>query len=66
MKVSGEESDATLREDWKVEMGRLKETQNRLAEVEARLNRGPRDTQAAARFIKRGLGIRDSERGENS
>lgn len=66
MKVSGEESDATLRDDWKVEMGRLKETQNRLAEVEARLNRAPRDTQAATRFIKRGLGINDSKRGENS
>ncbi|KAK3888408.1 hypothetical protein Pcinc_007536 [Petrolisthes cinctipes] len=52
MKVSGEDTDSSLRDDWKVEMGRLKETQGRLAEVEARLNRPPRDTQAATRIIK--------------
>lgn len=61
MKASGEEMDETLRDDYKVEMGRLKDTQGRLAEVEARAQRQPVDTRAAARFIRRGLGISTKE-----
>ncbi|KAG0719515.1 Nuclear nucleic acid-binding protein C1D [Chionoecetes opilio] len=61
MKSSGEEIDETLREDYKIEMGRLKDAQGRLAEVEARAQRQPVDTRAAARFIRRGLGISTKE-----
>ncbi|XP_068225390.1 transcriptional regulator ATRX homolog [Palaemon carinicauda] len=57
MKTSGENIDTTLRDDYKLEMGRLKETQGKLAELEARAQRPPIDVRAAARFIHRGLGI---------
>ncbi|XP_076069509.1 nuclear nucleic acid-binding protein C1D-like [Oratosquilla oratoria] len=56
MKTSGEDVDQSLREDYKVEMGRLKEAQGRLSELEARAHRSTIDRQAAGRFIRRGLG----------
>uniref|UniRef100_A0A0N7ZCP4 Nuclear nucleic acid-binding protein C1D n=1 Tax=Scylla olivacea TaxID=85551 RepID=A0A0N7ZCP4_SCYOL len=61
MKASGEEMEETLRDDYKVEMGRLRDTQGRLAEVEARAQRPATDTRAAARFIRQGLGITTKE-----
>lgn len=64
MKASGENVDDGMRDDYKVEMGRLRDTQGRLAEVEARAQRQPTDTRAAARFIRRGLGVSDREEGE--
>lgn len=57
MKASGEDVDDSLRDDYKVEMGRLRDTQGRLAEVEARAQRQPTDARVAARFIRRGLGL---------
>lgn len=56
MRTSGEDTAATLREDCKVEMARLKETQARISEIEARAHRQRLNTEAAARFISRGLG----------
>ncbi|XP_045601271.1 nuclear nucleic acid-binding protein C1D [Procambarus clarkii] len=55
MRTSGEDIDASLRDDYKVEMGRLKETQARIAEIEARAHRPTLDRPAAARFIRHGL-----------
>ncbi|KAK7084049.1 hypothetical protein SK128_007586 [Halocaridina rubra] len=68
MRTSGEEVDTTLKDDYKIEMGRLKETQSRLAELEARSRRQRMDLEAASRFIHHGLGIRrtDGENGEGS
>ncbi|XP_071542208.1 nuclear nucleic acid-binding protein C1D-like [Panulirus ornatus] len=63
MRTVGEDVDSSLRDDYKVEMGRLKETQARIAQVEARANRCQVDTQAAARFIRHGLGL--NTRGED-
>ena len=63
MKASGEEMDETLRDDYKVEMGRLRDTQGRLAEVEARERRPTTDTRVAARFIRRGLGVKEEGEG---
>ena len=61
MKASGEEVDESIRDDYKVEMGRLRDTQGRLAEVEIRAQRPNVDTRVAARFIRGGLGIRPKE-----
>lgn len=57
MRTIGEDVDSALRDDYKVEMGRLKETQTRIAEVEARAHRSRVDSQAASRFIRHGLGL---------
>lgn len=65
MKTSGEDIDSTLRDDYKVEMGRLKETQSRLVEVEARSQRQRVDTQVASRMIQHGLGINRREQTED-
>ncbi|XP_045112089.1 nuclear nucleic acid-binding protein C1D-like [Portunus trituberculatus] len=61
MKASGEEMDETLRDDYKVEMGRLRDTQGRLSEVEAREQRPATDARVAARFIRQGLGIKEED-----
>ncbi|KAG7172606.1 putative nuclear nucleic acid-binding protein C1D-like [Homarus americanus] len=61
MRTSGEDIDLTLREDSKVEMNRLKETQARIGEVEARAHRQRLDTEVASRFIRHGLGIRNAQ-----
>lgn len=62
MRTSGEEIDATLKDDYKIEMSRLREAQGRIAEIEARAHRQRINTQAASRFIEHGLGIRRRNR----
>ncbi|CAL4059502.1 unnamed protein product [Meganyctiphanes norvegica] len=56
MRISGEDVDTTLKDDYRVEMNRLKEIQSRLSEVERRAGRTRIDRQAAGRFIRQGLG----------
>ncbi|XP_063590819.1 nuclear nucleic acid-binding protein C1D-like [Penaeus indicus] len=65
MKTSSEDIASTLRDDYKVEMQRLRETQERIAELEARANMQHIDKQAAKRFINHALG-KNRANGEES
>ena len=59
MKTSKESLDASLIDDYKIEMNRLKEIQHTVSEVEARPFRQKIDKAASARFIKHGIGRPD-------
>ncbi|XP_042883165.1 nuclear nucleic acid-binding protein C1D-like [Penaeus japonicus] len=65
MRTSGEDIAAALRDDYKVEMQRLKETQERIGELEARAHMQRVDKQAAKRFVKHALGKNTKERKAN-
>jgi len=64
MRTSGEDVDPTLKDDYRLEMNRLKELQSRLSEVEARAGRARIDRKAAGRFIRHGLGKNTREERE--
>lgn len=65
MKTSSEDIVSALRDDYKVEMQRLRETQERIAELEARANMQHIDKQAAKRFITHAL-AKNKKNGEES
>ncbi|RXG74001.1 Nuclear nucleic acid-binding protein C1D, partial [Armadillidium vulgare] len=56
MKVSKDEVNPSVQEDFKLEMTHLKEIQSRIAEVESRFERPQVNSEVASRMIKRGLG----------
>ena len=64
MKLSGETDLTQLEADYKVEMGRIKEAQGRVGELEARANMQRIDRAAARRFVQHGLGLSRRKRGE--
>ena len=56
MKTSGQDIESSMIEEYKQEMMRIKEAQERLSELEYKGSRQRLDVSAASRFIKRGLG----------
>ncbi|KAL7635458.1 UNVERIFIED_CONTAM: hypothetical protein RMT77_014527 [Armadillidium vulgare] len=60
MKVSKEEVNPSVQEDFKLEMSHLKDIQSRIAEIESRFERPQVNAEVAARMIKRGLGNQEN------